>query len=67
MRQLVGSAAVVADCNIDRSVLMNGKTNQVVTPATGELSLANAKVERIDGTWKMTQFSNVGKTCTVAS
>jgi hypothetical protein len=67
VKQLVGAAAVVADCNIDQSVLMNGRTNQVVKPATAPRQLVNAKVELSGGVWKVTELSNVGVTCTSAS
>jgi hypothetical protein len=61
--QLFGTNAVVADCNIDRSTLRNGLTNQVVSPASGQRTLVNAEVQLIGGVWKMTEFSNVGVTC----
>jgi hypothetical protein len=66
VKELVGAAAVVADCNVDPTVLMDGRTNQVVKAASTDRVLRNAKVELIGGAWKMTEFTNVGVTCTVA-
>jgi hypothetical protein len=67
VKQQVGSAAVVADCEPDHSVLMNGKTGQVVRPAGTQPALVNAKVELIGGTWKVTDFSTVRSVCTSAN
>ena len=64
VKELVGAAAVVADCNVDPTVLDGwGSTNQVVKAANPRIGLLrNAKVELIGGTWKMTEFTNVGVT-----
>jgi hypothetical protein len=67
VKQVVGTVAVVADCEYDGSILMNGKTNQVVSPAGSQRELVNAKVELIEGEWKVTEFNNVSAGCTVAS
>ena len=67
VKQLVGSAAVVSDCNVDGSILMDGRTNQVVKPGSIDRTLVNAKMELMAGVWKMTEFSNVGDLCTVPS
>ncbi len=67
VRQLLGAVAVVADCYYDDSVLMNGRTNQVVNPADPVRELADAEVRFIQGEWKVTEFSNVSSGCTVAS
>jgi hypothetical protein len=66
VKQLVGTVAVVADCEYDGSILMNGRTNQVVNPAGSQRRLVNAKVEWTEGVWKVTQLNNVSDGCTVA-
>jgi hypothetical protein len=67
VKQLVGTAAVVSDCAFDGSVIVSGLTNQVVKPATTQRALVNAKVELIDGVWKVTELNNVSVGCTTAS
>ena len=67
VKQLVGTVAVVADCDFDGAILMNGRTNQIVKPAGTQRDLVNAKVEIVEGAWKVTLFTNVSVGCVTAS
>lgn len=65
--QLRGTLAVVSDCDFDRSTIMNGRTNQVVKPASTQRDLINAELELAGSVWKVTEFSNVSVGCTTAN
>ena len=67
VKQIVGTAAVVSDCDFDASVVVNGRTNQIVKPAGTQRTLVNAKVELTGGVWKVTEFNNVSVGCVTAS
>jgi hypothetical protein len=67
VKQLVGNAAVVADCDYDQTTTVDAKTGQVVDrPATGR-TLINAELELMDDGWKVTVFNIVSHGCTVSA
>jgi hypothetical protein len=67
VKQLVGIAAVVADCDLDQTATVDGKTGQIVEPAPNQRTLINAEVELMDGTWKVTRFSIVRVGCAASA
>jgi hypothetical protein len=67
VKELDGTLAVVSDCDFDGSITMDGRTKQVVSPAVSQRALVNAKVELIDGVWRVTEFNNVRVGCEAAS
>jgi hypothetical protein len=67
VKQLVGSAAVVADCDFDQTATVDAKTGTVVDPAPSQRTLVDAELHVMDGVWKVTRFSIVRQGCTSAA
>jgi hypothetical protein len=63
VKELVGNAAVVADCGFDRTATVDEKTGQVVQLAPTQRTLINAEVDLMDGVWKVTRFNIVRVGC----
>jgi hypothetical protein len=64
VKGISGTDAVVVDCDLDQTAVWNGKTNQVATPAGTGRTLINARVDLVNGVWKVTDQSTVSEGCT---
>jgi hypothetical protein len=67
VKQLVGNAAVVIDCDFDQSVRVNAATGQTLDQPPSHRTLLNAEVELVGGAWKVTKLNIVSQACTAAA
>jgi hypothetical protein len=63
VNQIIGNAAVVADCDFDPSVSVKGTTGQPIDKPTTRRTLINAELQLISGTWKVTKSTTVRVGC----
>src|SRR5262249_25663033 len=63
VNQIVRNAAVVADCDYDPSVTVNGRTGQAVDTPSNQRTLINVELQIIDGAWKVTKSTTVRVGC----
>ena len=66
VKQLVGNAAVVTDCDLDQSVRVSAATGQTLDQPRTHRTLVNAEVELVGGAWKVTKLNIVSQACTAA-
>jgi hypothetical protein len=67
VKQLVGDAAVVADCDYDQTTTVDAKTGQVLDKPATMRTLVNAELQLMDGGWKVTRFNIVSHGCAVSA
>ncbi len=67
VKQVVGDAAVVADCGFDASTTINAATRQIITPPATQRTLVNAELELAGGVWKVTRSSVVRVGCSASA
>jgi len=67
VKAVLGTAAVVTDCDLDQGVRKNESTGVVVNQASSQRTLVNARLDLIGGSWKVTQFSVVHPGCVSAN
>jgi hypothetical protein len=59
------TAATVSDCNLDRTVFVDGKSRQLLSQPSTQRTLVYAKLELTGGVWKVAEFTPTGGRCLV--
>jgi hypothetical protein len=57
--------AMVTDCNLDRTVFVDGKTRQALSQPSAQRTLVYAKLQLTSGIWKVVEFNAGGGHCLV--
>jgi len=60
---LQSTTATIQDCYLDRSYLVNGRSQVVENRPIGQRALAHVTLERLNGTWKVTLFTTLSVGC----
>jgi hypothetical protein len=59
------TSATVTDCNLDRTVFVDGKTRQLLSQPSTQRTLVYAKLQLSGGVWKVVEFTPTGGRCLV--
>jgi hypothetical protein len=59
------TSATVTDCNLDRTVFVDGKSRQLLSQPSTQRTLVYAKLELSGGVWKVFEFTPTGGRCLV--
>jgi hypothetical protein len=58
-------SATVTDCNLDRTVFVDGKSRQLLSQPGTQRTLVYAKLQLTSGVWKVFEFNPTGGRCLV--
>jgi hypothetical protein len=59
------TSAMVTDCNLDRTVFVDGGTRQLLSQPSTQRTLVYAKLQLTGGVWKVFEFDPTGGRCLV--
>jgi hypothetical protein len=59
------TTATVTDCNLDRTVFVDGQSRQPLSQPSTQRTLVYAKLQLTGGVWKVFEFNATGSHCLV--
>jgi hypothetical protein len=62
---ITDTSASVTDCNLDRTVFVDGRTRQPLSQPGTQRTLVYAKLQLVAGVWKVFEFNATGSRCLV--